>query len=59
MTERRFGPGDEGRGQDEDRELLEAFSDTSRFILNAGCAIPPRRRPENLRAMIDMAREFR
>jgi MtaA/CmuA family methyltransferase len=41
------------------RELLEIFSDTPRFILNAGCAIPPTTPPENLRAMIRIAREFR
>jgi MtaA/CmuA family methyltransferase len=41
------------------RELLEAFSDTPRFILNAGCAIPAETPAENLRAMIDTAREYR
>ncbi len=41
------------------RELLEAFSDTPRFILNAGCAIPAETPAENLRAMIDTARAFR
>jgi uroporphyrinogen decarboxylase len=40
------------------RRLLEIFSDTPRFILNAGCAIPPTTPPENLRTMIRVAREF-
>jgi uroporphyrinogen-III decarboxylase len=34
------------------RELLATFAETPRFILNAGCAIPPTTPPENLRAMI-------
>ncbi len=41
------------------RALLELFADTPRFILNAGCAIPPDTPPENLRTMIATAREFR
>jgi uroporphyrinogen decarboxylase len=41
------------------RELLATFADTPRFILNAGCAIPPSTPPENLRAMITAAREMR
>lgn len=40
------------------RELLAIFADTPRFILNAGCAIPPITPPENLRAMISTARSF-
>ena len=40
------------------RALLEAFADTPRFILNAGCAIPPDTPAENLHAMIAAAREF-
>jgi len=40
------------------RELLTVFADTPRFILNAGCAIPPITPPENLRAMISTARSF-
>jgi len=39
--------------------LLRVFARTPRFILNAGCAIPPVTPPENLRAMIRTAREFR
>jgi uroporphyrinogen decarboxylase len=40
------------------RELLSIFSDTPRFILNAGCAIPPITPSENLKAMISTARGF-
>jgi MtaA/CmuA family methyltransferase len=40
------------------RELGRLFADTPRFILNAGCAIPPGTPPENLRAMIRAAREL-
>jgi uroporphyrinogen decarboxylase len=41
------------------RALLEVFAHNPRFILNAGCAIPPITPPENLRRMIRTAREFR
>jgi uroporphyrinogen decarboxylase len=40
------------------RELLQVFADTPRFILNAGCAIPPVTPEENIRAMIKAARSF-
>ena len=40
------------------RTLLAIFADTPRFVLNAGCAIPPVTPPENLRAMIRAARQF-
>jgi uroporphyrinogen decarboxylase len=40
------------------RELLDVFADTPRFILNAGCAIPAATPPENLHAMIRIARTF-
>ena len=39
-------------------ELLEIFHGNPRFILNAGCAIPPITPPENLFAMISTAREL-
>ena len=39
-------------------ELLNVYSKTNRFILNAGCAIPSSTPEENLRAMIKVAREF-
>ena len=48
-----------GSVEDVQREtalLLEVFSDTPRFILNAGCAIPPNTPPENIEAMILIAR---
>jgi len=44
--------------EEKTRELLTVFSDTPRFILNAGCAIPPITPPENLRMMISTARSF-
>lgn len=37
-------------------ELLEVYADSTRFILNAGCAIPAETPPENLRAMIAVTR---
>jgi uroporphyrinogen decarboxylase len=39
-------------------ELLTVFADTPRFILNAGCAIPPITPRENIEAMIRAARDF-
>ncbi len=39
-------------------ELLNIFTKTNRFILNAGCAIPPNTPEENLRMMIKTSREF-
>lgn len=38
------------------RELVGLFSDTPRFILNAGCAIPATAPGENIRALIRAAR---
>jgi uroporphyrinogen decarboxylase len=40
-------------------ELLSLYKDSNRFILNAGCAIPPHTPSENLKIMIDTARNFR
>src|SRR5659263_384988 len=40
-------------------ELLTAYQYSNRFILNAGCAIPPVTPSENLKTMIDTARNFR
>jgi MtaA/CmuA family methyltransferase len=40
------------------RELLECFGGNPRFILNAGCAIPPTTPPENIRSMIQTARQW-
>jgi uroporphyrinogen decarboxylase len=44
--------------EEKTRDLMTVFADTPRFILNAGCAIPPITPPENLRAMINAARSF-
>ncbi len=41
------------------RALLRVFADTPRFILNAGCALPPETPSANLQALIQTAREFR
>jgi len=41
------------------KELVEMFSDAPRFVLNAGCAIPAETPKENIRAMIQVARNFR
>ena len=40
-------------------ELLNIYKDSNRFILNAGCAIPSTTPSENLKRMIDTARNFR
>ncbi len=42
--------------EDSTRELLELFAGTSRFILNAGCAMAATTPAENVRAMIRTAR---
>jgi uroporphyrinogen decarboxylase len=40
-------------------ELLDIYRNSNRFILNAGCAIPPTTPSENIKAMIETARNFR
>ncbi|MGQ7868343.1 uroporphyrinogen decarboxylase family protein [Sunxiuqinia sp. sy24] len=40
-------------------ELMNIFSKTNRFILNAGCAIPSNTPEENLRRMIQTARDYK
>jgi uroporphyrinogen decarboxylase len=40
-------------------ELLEIYSGSNRFVLNAGCALPPTTPSANIRAMIEVARGFR
>ena len=40
-------------------ELLSIYKGSYRFILNAGCAIPSITPPENLKMMIETARDFR
>jgi uroporphyrinogen decarboxylase len=52
-----------GRGSVEDvkgetEKLLTIFSDTPRFILNAGCAIPRGTPSGNIKAMIEVASTF-
>ncbi len=42
----------------ETERVLRIFSDTPRFILNAGCAIPQGTPSENIRAMIEVSRNF-
>jgi uroporphyrinogen decarboxylase len=39
-------------------ELLKIYSGSNRFILNAGCALPPTTPSENLKMMIETARNF-
>jgi len=39
-------------------ELLNLYRDSGRFILNAGCAIPPTTPSANIRTMIETARNF-
>lgn len=39
-------------------ELLDTYQGSNRFILNAGCAIPAETSSKNLRAMIEVAREY-
>jgi len=51
--------GTSGLVEERTLELLRIFADTPRFLLNAGCAIPPATPPENIRAMIRTARNFR
>jgi MtaA/CmuA family methyltransferase len=50
--------GTPGLVEEKTRALLKIFADNPRFILNAGCAIPPITPPENLRRMISTARGF-
>lgn len=40
-------------------ELLEIYRNSNRFILNAGCAIPPTTPSLNIKTMIETARNFR
>lgn len=41
------------------KELLKIYGPSNRFILNAGCALPPITPSENLRAMIETARAYK
>ena len=40
-------------------ELLEVFSQTNRFILNSGCALPASTPEKNLKAFVETARNFK
>jgi len=40
-------------------ELLRVFSNTDRFVLNSGCALPPGTPEENIKEFIKTARDFR
>lgn len=40
-------------------ELLNTYKSSPRFIMNAGCAIPPNAPEVNIRAIIDTTRDFR
>ena len=48
--------GTAGQVQAATEKLLEIFSGNHRFILNAGCAIPPEAPPGNIEAMIKAAK---
>jgi MtaA/CmuA family methyltransferase len=39
-------------------ELLQAFKDTPRFIMNAGCAIPPNTPHENIKKIVELTHSF-
>ena len=53
-----IGRGSAQQVQLETEKLLKIFSDTPRFILNAGCAIPQGTPPENIKAMVEAAASF-
>jgi MtaA/CmuA family methyltransferase len=40
------------------RELLSLYADSPRFIMNAGCAIPPTTPEENIRTLVRVTREY-
>jgi MtaA/CmuA family methyltransferase len=39
-------------------ELLNLYKDSPRFIMNAGCAIPPTAPEENIRRLVDVTRNY-
>jgi uroporphyrinogen decarboxylase len=51
--------GSERQVVEETVALLTLFSDTPRFVLNAGCAIPRGTPSANIEAFVRTAREFR
>lgn len=40
------------------RQLISLWKPGGRFILNAGCAIPPSTPPENVQALMETAKEY-
>lgn len=50
--------GTSGEVREKTLELLNIYRNSNRFILNAGCALPPTTPSENLKMMIDTARNF-
>jgi uroporphyrinogen decarboxylase len=51
--------GTEDEVQKKSLELLNLYKNSWRFIINAGCAIPPTTPSKNLKMMIETARNFR
>jgi len=39
-------------------ELLELYEDSPRFIMNAGCAIPPETPEENIYKLVEVTRNY-
>jgi len=44
--------------RDASRQLIDAWKPDGRFILNAGCAIPPTTPPENIHVLVEAAKEY-
>lgn len=44
--------------RDATRRLISVWKPDGRFVLNAGCAIPPTTPPENVHAMIETAKQY-
>jgi uroporphyrinogen decarboxylase len=51
--------GSKGQVRKATEDLLNIFSKTNRFVLNAGCALPPGTPEVNLREFIQTAREYK
>jgi len=50
--------GSAGQVREAARQLMNVWKPGARFILNAGCAIPPNTPPENVQALVSAAKEF-
>lgn len=50
--------GKAGQVEEKARELLSIYSDTPRFIMNAGCAIPPMTPAENIERLVHVTKSF-